>query len=111
MSNAIDLTRLREYVDNDKDTIRELIGVFIETSLPEIQIMKENRTDGENKNWSEAAHKLKGASGFLGAEPLRLLCEESQNMLIASAADRNQMMERIEAAYRDVCLGLKNEKI
>lgn len=105
---AVDLVYLNEYADNDKDFIKELISVFLETSGEHMALLKGHISDGENMVWSETAHSLKGSAAFLGAEKMRLLCAVAQNMKIASISEREDLYDQIQSAYNDVLAFLNN---
>ncbi|MCB1680790.1 MAG: Hpt domain-containing protein [Alphaproteobacteria bacterium] len=106
-SQPVDLSYLQEYTDGNEEALKELIEVFTETFMEELGQLKGAIKDGESKEWSEVAHKLKGASAFVGAEHLRKLCAEAQKMVSASAADRSALYEKISLGYENVSAYLK----
>jgi|MDSW01.2.fsa_nt_gb HPt (histidine-containing phosphotransfer) domain-containing protein len=106
-TQIIDLSCLEEYTDGDPDAIRELVEVFHETASEALGLLEENICEGENTAWSDAAHKLKGASSYLGAEQLRSLCSDAQEMKTGSLEERTELYRQIEKAYANVCAALK----
>ena len=107
--SIVNLSYLEEYTDNDPESLAELIGVFYETFSGDLDMLEKNITDGENKEWSQIAHKLKGSSGFIGAEKLKILCASAQNMQTASLDERRSIYQRIKEAYGAVCIFLQGE--
>lgn len=106
-TRVIDLSCLEEYTDGDPDAIRELVEVFHETASEALGLLEENICEGENTAWSDAAHKLKGASSYLGAEKLRSLCADAQEMKTGRLEERADLYQRIKESYGDVCEALK----
>ena len=91
----VDLSCLEEYANGDSEAMDELIDVFYETVTESLQSLEDNIVDGESMPWSEAAHKLKGAAGFVGAENLRSLCAQAQNLKTGSKAERQVLFDSI----------------
>ncbi len=108
---AANLEILREYTDGDKDMEVELVSVFYDKSLEDINVLKSCVKGGKSKKWSEAAHGLKGSAGYIGAEKLRVLCSEAQNMLEATGDERQAMYDQIVAEHNRVCLYLRNNNV
>lgn len=101
-ATPVDLSYLLEYTDGEPEAMNELMAMFYETAEGVLIDLKDNMTEGENKQWSEAAHKLKGAAGFVGADELKTLCAEAQAMMTATQADRTILYEKIKNSYTQV---------
>ncbi len=97
----IDLSALKDYAETHED-LKNFSNMYLEQSEQSLNIMAENCTDGENKSWSEAAHKLKGGSGMIGAQKLQSLCAQAQKMETAPAIKRKELMQEILAEYKEV---------
>lgn len=108
--NPADLSCLREYTDNDPESMVELIELFHETFSEDLKELERNVTDGENEEWSGIAHKLKGASGYVGAKELESLCSEAQNMRVGSVDDRRNLHQKIRDSYTVVRTFLEENK-
>lgn len=102
---VVDLESLRQFADNESD-MRRFIDMFIAQSEDIVKILQENCSAGKNTAWAEAAHKFKGGAAMIRAEKLRALCEQAQRMETASAAERQDMLEKILAAYNEARLFL-----
>tara|TARA_R110001592_G_scaffold20926_25_gene84903 strand:- start:30142 stop:30672 length:531 start_codon:yes stop_codon:yes gene_type:complete len=61
-------------------------------------LIAEDPTD----QWKAAAHKLKGAAGYVGAEQMKTLCAHAQNMEAANTEERTRTYEKIEQSYNAV---------
>lgn len=106
---AVDLANLRLFTDGDREAERRFIGLFFLQSDEALKNIAAHCVDGESDPWSELAHSLKGAAANLGAEPLRLLCEQAQNAKVASALQRRQLLARIEDEMQRVRAHLRAE--
>lgn len=105
----INLSHLEEYTDGDPEMMQELIDVFFETVDETLSTLEHNVTEGENEAWSEAAHKLKGAAGYVGAEKLRSYCNIAQQMRNVPQCERQTMFQNIHEHAARVCDTLKKE--
>lgn len=101
-NSCFDLENLRANSMGDEDFVREIIGMFVRDSAKNIKTLETHCVDGECDDWVETAHALKGAAGTVGAEEMRLLCADAQNMSEATAEDRRKAFVLIEAAYLKV---------
>jgi CheY-like chemotaxis protein len=106
----LDLARLREFTDGDRQLERELATLYVETAAVYIGQMREALDDPDA--WRRAAHALKGASVNIGAvelaetaaraersEPCAALLEELAGQL---AAVRSFLAARPAAAVAAV---------
>ncbi len=103
----VDFTLLESFSEGDIDVEKTFINIFIEESDKGIEILRDNCTSGENNVWSETAHKLKGASGNIGAESLRHLCEQAQHIGNVDISVREELFKKIEQIYDEVVVQLK----
>lgn len=105
----VDLSCLEEYTNGDPEGLKELITVFFETAEESLNELQSNIVDGQNMNWSDAGHKLKGAAAYVGAEKLKSFCAQAQDMKTADRQARLEMYEKIKAQYDDVILVLEEQ--
>ena len=59
MKKLFSLEKLSEYVGDNKDDIKEMINVFIDTTEPEVSKLKELAEKLEWENVYKIAHKIK----------------------------------------------------
>jgi len=106
--NALfELSLLEQYADTNEDMC-DFINSFLQQSTVKLKEMQDNCTDGENKNWSEAAHTLKGGAGMIGAIDLQNLCAQAQNMKTATAQERTILLEDITQLYNAIHKSLED---
>ncbi len=107
----VDLTHLKEYTDGDPEEEKDLIRIFLSQSTESLNILKAHCLNGECQAWMEAAHKMKGGAGMIGAEKLQTLCDQAQQMLDADAVERKDIFGKIKTVYEDVETFLNNRHI
>jgi len=101
----VDLSLLHEYTDGEQEAIQEFIDVFNELALESLEALEGHIAEGECIAWASAAHKLKGAAGYIGSAALSALCSRAQAMVVASQSDRASMFSDI----RDTCNRVTDE--
>lgn len=79
--------------------LKKLVDIFTNQWDEMMVTMRADCIDGECKNWTEAAHKLKGSAGLCKAHVLQELCNQAQHMHSATAAERHALLDQIEAEY------------
>lgn len=104
-----DLSYLHEYLDGDLEAIKELIVVFHETFQENLERLKTHAVEGESREWSDLAHKLKGAAAFIGAHDLSSHCGLAQKMKVATSAERTKIYNNIERLYQETTEYLRGE--
>lgn len=109
LGGAFGLPTLMAFAKSDDD-LRRLQEVFVRQSEHTLEGLRNNRSDGENAAWVEAAHKLMGSATAAKAEKLRAACERAQEMANAAAIQRQAIFDEICAAYDEVKKILLEEK-
>ena len=104
----INLSSLEEYSDGDPEILAELLEAFYDTAESSIDALKQNISSGENPDWHKAAHKLKGASGYVGASRLTELCVQAEQMTDCDKSVRENAYTEISHLYSQICTQLKN---
>ncbi len=94
----VDINVLKEYAETDEE-IGDFAEIFLTQSEESINLLKENCSSGQNSQWVDSAHKLKGGSGMFGAKKLYEICSAAQEMDTASADQRELMMKNILQEY------------
>ena len=103
----VDLDRLRVLAGGDEVFVAEAAKLFIEETAVQIAHLQALAIDGDSVPWVEAAHAIKGAAANIGAEELRRLCEQAQNMKDSTADLRRSKMRAIDAAFAAVRTALR----
>lgn len=95
----VNLDNLISNSNGDDEFVKEILTLFTEQATEQITKLKTLCVDGESKEWVEVSHSLKGTAGAVGAEALRLLGATAQNMPIATAKEREFLIENIQSEY------------
>ena len=72
----VNLDHIREATLNDEEFIGELIDVFLEDSPKQLDALRQAVESSHVGHAAEVAHRLKGASGNMGADSLSALCRQ-----------------------------------
>jgi len=92
--NLIDMAKLDERMEGDRELIREVFSVFVE-EVPTRRARFEKALDEMDMGtMTMLAHSLKGASGTLQAEPLR---QASHALELASRENRTKDLAALVA--------------
>ena len=74
----VNIDRIREATMNDEEFIGELIDVFLDDSPNQLDALRRAVESRRGTLAAEATHRLKGASGNMGAESLSGLCRRRE---------------------------------
>jgi len=96
ISTIVDLDHLREFTDGDPDEEKEFFEVFLQQAVESIRDLEASIANDDSIFWEKAAHKLKGASANLGAEPLSNRCYEAEKSDDATKEKKKIMLEAIK---------------
>ncbi|WP_339661539.1 Hpt domain-containing protein [uncultured Polaribacter sp.] len=69
-SNVVDLTSLKEYFSSDKDSLIQLIGVYLSDTTPRVDILEESLTKVDYDSVRSICHFLKSSFGLMGVNCL-----------------------------------------
>ena len=101
-SVPVDLTRLHEFTEGDKDTENMVINLFLETAYESFDRLKNAQLSDESDEWSKAAHSFKGASGNLGAMALHAICSDAEHKGDVSKAEKDLILGSLFAEFGKV---------
>ena len=105
----VDTLMIKNYADTPEEE-QQFIGIFLAETEQSISILNGNCTDGGNEIWKEAAHKIKGGAGTLGAIILQTLCEKALTMEQDTKKEKTAIVEEIEREYKSLKEYLSNLK-
>jgi polar amino acid transport system substrate-binding protein len=97
----VDLSALRAITGGDRESDREFLTMFVTQADQLMQTLRESGGADGHERWKEAAHKLKGGSGGIGAFALQKLCDEAQHFGGPHEA-RAALFRRLEKEYAQV---------
>lgn len=101
-SVPVDLTRLNEFTEGDKDTEDMVINLFLQTAYESFDRLKEAQLSGEVEEWSKAAHSFKGASGNLGAMTLHAICSDAEHKGEISPTEKDIILNNLYSEFAKV---------
>ncbi|SDS13299.1 HPt (histidine-containing phosphotransfer) domain-containing protein [Polaribacter sp. KT25b] len=74
-SNIVDLTSLKEYFSSDKDSLIQLIGVYLTDTTPRVDTLEESLTTMDYESVRSICHFLKSSFGLMGVKCLAEITE------------------------------------
>jgi signal transduction histidine kinase/CheY-like chemotaxis protein/HPt (histidine-containing phosphotransfer) domain-containing protein len=96
---SINLDDLIDSSMGDEEFVKDIVELFIKQGAAQIERLRSLCTDDKSENWSETAHALKSAARSVGAKRMLALCAHAQNMKVATAAEREEIILEIEKCY------------
>jgi len=102
MTTPVDLTNLREMTGNDAEMEKALFEEFYSSFETGIATLQKNTTASAANTWRQEVHALKGIALNLGAIKLGELCKQAQDSFSSDEADKNKMLQHIQAEYAQV---------
>ncbi len=94
-NKPVDLTHLREFTDGYTEMEKQLFELFISSSEECLRMLERYCTEGENKEWKNQAHALKGAAMNMGANAMAEVCAKAQEAFTASQRDKAAHLQNI----------------
>lgn len=101
MSESVDLTALKEIVDNDQELLAELFDEFISSSSELISALG-GQIESDNEGWRKTAHALKGIAVNLGAMPLGELAKIAQESFESDVEVKTKLLTEIKQEHAAV---------
>ena len=102
LSVPVDLTRLNEFTEGDKDTESMVINLFLETAKDSFERLKTAQALNEADEWSKAAHSFKGASGNLGAMALHSICSDAEHQGDVTKEEKGIILSSLYSEFAKV---------
>ena len=96
------MEQLRVFTDGDPQEEKELAVLFLDQAHSVIDILKHSTSEDGLEAWKSAAHRLKGASGNLGAMKLHHLCKRAETHFGDGEGKKLEMLAAIQAETRRV---------
>jgi PAS domain S-box-containing protein len=107
-STPVDLTRLREFTEGDKETELMVINLFLSSAYETVDKIRAAKEEDDARNWQEAIHRFKGSSGNLGAMSLHALCAEAEGCGHLPQEEKELLFSAIFSEFSKVENYLKN---
>lgn len=100
--SVLDTAQLRSITMGDGDMEREVFALFIKHTAANIEELRERvDAEGDDRQWTDTAHMIKGAAANVGAARLARVAAEAQ-LYVGGAAGRRDLLARLEAAYDEL---------
>lgn len=88
----MDMKTLADKIGFEEDEYRELLELFLDTSISDIGKIQEGLDQQDPKQVSEAAHSVKGAAGNMGLEAIYELAKaiemDARNKVLDGTPER-----------------------
>jgi CheY-like chemotaxis protein/HPt (histidine-containing phosphotransfer) domain-containing protein len=102
-SCIIDLEHLSLFTEGDLEQEKILADVFLTIGDDTLAILQAHlKGANTNDDWRHAAHKLKGSSAQVGANPLSVVCLEAEKMHESAVAEKEKSLLRVKAEFSSV---------
>lgn len=101
-SVPVDLSRLNEFTEGDKDTEEMVINLFLDTAYESFDRLKIAQITNEPEEWSKAAHSFKGASGNLGAMALHAICSDAEHKGEVTKEEKDMILTALYSEFSKV---------
>ena len=105
-SKRIDLGLLIKYIGDNIEDQKELVSVFHESSLLDLDNLKKNCKTYNKEQWLISAHRLGGSSSYIGASNLKKLCLIAETSKLKTEAERSRIFQKIQHEHALVCQAL-----
>ena len=99
---SLDLSNLREITGGDKELEQTLFQTFITCGEESLNVLGKIIADGEQTEWKEHSHSLKGEAANLGANKLAAICHDSQMAYGASRDEKAKLLANIKTEWQIV---------
>lgn len=103
------LNTLKKWGTNDDVFIKELIKVFIKTSIKYIKELKKYQQNKEWTNVAGIAHKMKSQITVMGANYIEMLSEIEKTSLSEERKDISKQIKEIEDKYEELIIQLNHD--
>lgn len=108
-STILDLSRLEEAFEDDRNGIAELLEMALETGAKHRRALEEGLASGDATVVSRAAHGIKGSSGNIGANVVyRLAAELDERARAGNLDGARERIDAIDAAYARVAVEVRD---
>jgi HPt (histidine-containing phosphotransfer) domain-containing protein len=109
--NLIDENKIQQLIDSLGDMakiiILDLVDSLENDTRRSITEMRKAAPNQDNKTIRQAAHRLKGSCGNLGAQAAEALCLELESMAQGSIEDATPMITKIEEVCNESMQALR----
>lgn len=83
----MDIKDLASHLGIDEEDIKELVDLFITTTVSDIQKIKKGVLDNKSSDVAAASHSIKGAAGNLGLDEIYTLAKDMEMQAKSGSLD------------------------
>lgn len=99
-AEPLDLERLRENFHHDEKAVQELVDLYLSTTRPLLDKLKEAAEQRDGRSAIRAAHEIKGASAYILAEEITDLAREIEGAAKESDWENlDSLLDELEPAF------------
>lgn len=109
----LNLSYLEEITDGDPEVMIEMIQLFLEQTPPQLENIRKSIEEGDHKVARTDAHRIKPTFQYVGLMDLKEVMEEIEDRLTEEPDENEEilnMLERVEAGFKEVIPQLENRK-
>jgi CheY-like chemotaxis protein/anti-sigma regulatory factor (Ser/Thr protein kinase) len=99
---TVNMQQLQLFTDGDKAEEQELATLYLDQARMLVVAMEASSCDGLAAEWKAAAHRLKGASGNLGAVRMHLLCEKAERHTNADQSHKQDILRAMTIELKNI---------
>ncbi len=108
--NVMDWERLDMFTDGDPEEEKALIELFISNAEETLKLIKQHTKIGDNEEWENATHRLKGSAANLGAKNLSDICSQAEKASRENEETKRILYRCIMESYEEVRDNLYNKR-
>ncbi|MFN3594626.1 MAG: ATP-binding protein [Thiobacillaceae bacterium] len=102
-ANCFDLDKIRRVCHDRPEQVAEMLELFISSNEPLLQDLLQASAAGDTDRARRAAHQIKGAAAYLGAQALAEAARRTENAARSGALDElQQSLGQLQQAFDDV---------
>ncbi len=101
-SNIMDWDRLDLFTDGDIEEEKMLIDLFVTNADETLELIEKQVSSGDNEEWGNATHRLKGSAANLGAQNLANMCSQAEKSSDENEETKRIIFRSIRSSYEEV---------
>ncbi len=108
LGGEINFTQMMDSFDNDTESVRMLLEVFIEDHSDDIEVMRELIAKGNAEEVHRKVHSLKGVGGNLGADNIKNLSGQIEEIVMADLSSVVPLLEKLSVHLEQAIIEARN---
>lgn len=108
MGGEINFTQMMDSFDNDTESVRMLLEVFIEDHSDDIDVMRDLIAKGNAEEVHRKVHSLKGVGGNLGADNIKNLSGQIEEIVMDDLSSVAPLLEKLSVHLEQAITEARN---